>query len=79
LGGKTGSLDGKEPEGRYEWYTGYAHLKDDPGQGIAVAVMLINQTYVGIHAVDLAALLIRDWARAARKAREAGADAIAVR
>ncbi len=67
LGGKTGSLDGEEPPGRYEWYIGYARFKDHPGDGIAVAVMLINQHVMAVPATDLAALIIRDWSQAERR------------
>ena len=61
MGGKTGSLDGLNPPGRYEWYIGYAKAKDHPDQGIAVAVMVINQRNRTVHASELAALMIRDW------------------
>ena len=61
MGGKTGSLDGLTPPGRYEWYIGYAKNKVHPDQGIAVAVMVINQYNRTVHASELAALMIRDW------------------
>jgi membrane peptidoglycan carboxypeptidase len=63
MGGKTGSLNGHNPPGRYEWFIGYARRKDHPDQGIAVAVMLINRTYLAVHATELAGLVIRDWLR----------------
>ena len=62
MGGKTGTLDGNEPPGRYEWYIGYARLKDHPDRGIAIAVMTINQRSRTVRATELAGLLIRDWA-----------------
>lgn len=65
MGGKTGSLDGQNPPGRYEWYIGYAHLKESPDLGIAVAVMFINRTVIAVHAAEFAALLVRDWERSA--------------
>jgi cell division protein FtsI/penicillin-binding protein 2 len=63
MGGKTGSLTGHNPPGRYEWFIGYARHRSHPDQGIAVAVMLINRTYLAVHATELAGLVIRDWAR----------------
>lgn len=63
MGGKTGSLTGNDPPGRYEWFVGYARRREQPDQGIAVAVMLINRTYMAVHATELAGLVIRDWAR----------------
>ncbi len=61
MGGKTGSLNGENPPGRYEWYIGYARVKDHPDQGIAVSVMVINQNNRIVHASEMAGLLIRDW------------------
>jgi peptidoglycan glycosyltransferase len=63
MGGKTGSLTGHNPPGRYEWFIGYARHKDHPDQGIAVAVMMINRTYLAVHATEMAGLVIRDWSR----------------
>lgn len=63
MGGKTGSLTGHNPPGRYEWFIGYARRKDHPDQGIAVAVMMINRTYLAVHATEMAGLVIRDWSR----------------
>ena len=63
MGGKTGSLTGTDPPGRYEWFVGYARRREHPDQGIAVTVMLINRTYMAVHASELAGLVIRDWSR----------------
>ena len=57
-----GRDDGTEPAGRYEWYIGYVRSKDKPDQGIAVAAMIINQQHQSLHASEMAALMIRDWA-----------------
>ncbi|MBO68180.1 MAG: hypothetical protein CL398_07695 [Acidiferrobacteraceae bacterium] len=42
VGGKTGSLSGKNPEGRYDWFVGYAHRGE---QKIAFAALCINKDY----------------------------------
>lgn len=39
IGGKTGSLTGEDPPGKYSWFVGMAPLEDPE---IAVAVMIIN-------------------------------------
>jgi cell division protein FtsI/penicillin-binding protein 2 len=70
LGGKSGSLDGPEPNGRYDWFIGYARLKDDPQNGIAIAVMHVYQTYQSMRAGSVAALLIRDWLRSRMKSKK---------
>jgi cell division protein FtsI/penicillin-binding protein 2 len=77
LGGKTGSLDGMDPPGRYEWFIGYARMKENPDQGIAVAVMLINEHYLAVHASELAAYVVKDWLRnKIREARKARGGAV---
>jgi len=65
MGGKTGSLDGEEPRGRYDWYAGYVKLASDPSRGVAVVVMLVHQTYRSLRAASLAGLVIREWLREA--------------
>ncbi|HLP30777.1 MAG TPA: hypothetical protein VK150_05410, partial [Geothrix sp.] len=69
-GGKTGTLDGEDPKGRYDWFIGYARLKDEPHKGIALAVMLVHGTYASQRSTVLAALLVRDWLEAQEKARK---------
>jgi len=63
VGGKTGSLDGNDPPGRYEWFIGYANYTRNPAKGIAISVMLIHHEYLAVHASELAAYIIRDWLR----------------
>ncbi len=71
VGGKTGSLDGEETPGRFDWFIGYVKLKDDPTRGLAFAVMLVHREYSSIHASQLTALLIKDWLASLEKARKA--------
>ena len=40
VGGKTGSLEGDDPQGDYSWFVGMAPL-DDPE--IAIAALVINR------------------------------------
>ena len=44
VAGKTGSLSGKDPTGRYEWFIGVAPA-DSPR--VAIAVVLSDQTATG--------------------------------
>jgi cell division protein FtsI/penicillin-binding protein 2 len=67
-GGKTGSLDGEETPGRFDWFIGYVKLKDEPERGLAISIMLVHVDYASIHASAMAALLIRDWLAAHEKA-----------
>ncbi len=61
VGAKTGSLDGPDPEGRYDWFMGYASLKDNPKKGIAISIMQVHQSYQSLRSTYIAALLIKDW------------------
>ncbi len=70
-GGKTGSLDGEETRGRFDWFIGYARLKAEPDKGLAFSIMLVHREYASIHASAVAALLIRDWLAAHEKAQRA--------
>lgn len=62
LGGKTGSLDGLEPKGRYEWFAGFAH---DPltDEGIVLVIMQVHQDIRTQAATQIASLLINIWAK----------------
>ena len=42
VGGKTGSLRGSSPQGRYDWFVGYARRGD---QKLAFAALCINEAY----------------------------------
>ncbi len=72
-GGKTGSLDGEETRGRFDWFIGFVKFKDEPGRGLAFSIMLVHREYSSIHASQLAALLIKDWMISVEKARKAEA------
>lgn len=42
VGGKTGSLSGTDPRGKYDWFIGYSHLG---GRPLAIAVLTIHEKY----------------------------------
>ena len=64
IGGKTGSLDGQDPHGRYEWFMGFAQSKDDPGKAIVIVIMQVHdlQGYRSQPACQVAAMIINYWA-----------------
>jgi len=45
IGGKTGSFTGFEPQGRYDWFVGFAQSSADPRKKIAFASMIVNRKY----------------------------------
>ncbi len=52
IGGKTGSLSGRNPRGRTEWFVGYA--RNSRNQKIAIGVVLVSEKYWRIKPSDLA-------------------------
>ena len=62
LGGKTGSLDGTDPAGRYDWFMGFAESKADPSKSIVVIVMQMHKEIRSQPATQVAATIINYWA-----------------
>jgi hypothetical protein len=58
VAGKTGSLNGTEPDGRYEWFTGVAPA-DHPT--VAIAVVVVLQQRYWLHASQLAGEVLRSY------------------
>ncbi len=67
IGGKTGSLDGSDPKGRYEWFAGFARFKSDPSKAIVIVVMQAHKETRSQPATQVAAMLINYWAHSVRK------------
>lgn len=63
IGGKTGSLDGDDPKGRYDWFMGFAQSKTDPSKAIVIVVMQAHGEIRSQAASLVAAILINYWAR----------------
>lgn len=64
IGGKTGSLDGQDPHGRYEWFMGFAQSKADPSKAIVIVIMQVHDLQ-GVRsqpATQVAGMLINYWA-----------------
>jgi len=63
IGGKTGSLDGDSPEGRYDWFAGFAESKSDPEKAVIVVVMQVHGRLRNQHSSIIAGMLINEWAK----------------
>jgi hypothetical protein len=63
IGGKTGSLDGESPTGRYDWFAGFAQSKSNPEKGMVIVVMQVHGTLRNQHSSIIAGLLINEWAK----------------
>ena len=64
IGGKTGSLDGNDPHGRYEWFMGFAQSKTNSQKAIVVVVMQVHdlQGFRSQPATQVAAMIFNYWA-----------------
>ncbi len=63
IGGKTGSLDGNNPKGRYDWFMGFAESKSHPDKAIILVIMQAHGAYRTQVASQVAALLINYWGK----------------
>lgn len=67
IGGKTGSLDGQNPYGRYDWFMGFAQSKENPDMAIVLVVMQVYDPQ-GVRpqpTTQVAAMVINYWAHQA--------------
>ncbi|MBP5351291.1 MAG: penicillin-binding protein [Fibrobacterales bacterium] len=63
VGGKTGSLDGSDPQGRYDWFVGYAYDKEDPKKSVVVVVMQYHRRLRSLPASQVTGVLLNYWAK----------------
>ncbi|HDP23878.1 MAG TPA: hypothetical protein ENN34_00385 [Deltaproteobacteria bacterium] len=60
IGAKSGSINGDEPEGRRNWFVGFAR-HDSTGDAIAIACLVIRGDYYWIEADDFSRRIIRSY------------------
>lgn len=58
LGAKSGTIDGTDPDGRRNWFVGYAEHEKN-GEGITIACLIIREDYYWIEADALSKKIIR--------------------
>jgi cell division protein FtsI/penicillin-binding protein 2 len=63
IGGKTGSLDGDSPTGRYDWFAGFAQSKEEPEKAVIIVIMQVHGKLRNQHSSIMAGLLINEWAK----------------
>jgi len=62
IGGKTGSINNKTQDARFDWFVGFAEEKDGPKK-LAVAAVVAHEKYIGIRAGRYARMAIRHYFR----------------
>lgn len=60
IGGKSGSIDGDEPQGRRNWFVGFAR-NQRTGEAITIGCLLIRDDYFWIEADTLSRLIMRRY------------------
>lgn len=66
MGGKTGSLDGSDPAGRYEWFAGFAQKKSNPDEAVVLVLMQVHKEIRSQPATQVAAVIFNYWANNTR-------------
>jgi peptidoglycan glycosyltransferase len=60
IGGKSGSIDNRGHDARYDWFVGFAMDKNQ-GDAIAVAAVVAHHKYIGVRAGDYARTAIKAY------------------
>ena len=60
IGGKTGSINNRDDDARFDWFVGYAKEKQGD-QAIVISVMVAHEEYIGIRATRYARMAIREY------------------
>ena len=60
IGGKTGSIFDKNHELRYDWFVGFADVKNG-GRQMAVAIVVAHEKYIGIRASQYARMAMKKY------------------
>jgi peptidoglycan glycosyltransferase len=60
IGGKTGSIYDNSHELRYDWFVGFADVKNG-GRQLAVAVVVAHEKYIGTRASQYARMAIEKY------------------
>jgi len=62
IGGKTGSIDTKKHDGRYDWFVGFAEEKEGSGK-LVISIIVAHEKYIGIRASQYARMAIKQYFR----------------
>ena len=62
IGGKTGTIDNKTHDARYDWFIGFAEEKNGP-EKIAISVIVAHEKYIGTRASQYARFIMKEFFR----------------
>jgi len=60
IGAKTGSINNRNNDARYDWFVGFAREKDGDAQ-FALSAVVAHEEYIGVRAADYARQAIRQY------------------
>lgn len=60
MGGKTGSIDNKIGDARFDWFVGYAEEKEGD-QKIVISAVVAHEKYIGIRSAEYARMAIKHY------------------
>jgi peptidoglycan glycosyltransferase len=60
IGGKTGTINNKTDEVKYDWFVGYARDKEGDGK-LILSVLVAHQKYIGTRATQYAIMAFRQY------------------
>lgn len=61
VGAKTGSLTGMDPQGKYDWFVGFARSTENPQRQIAFASLIVNDRYWRVKSSYVARELLLEY------------------
>ena len=62
IGGKSGSIDNKTHDARFDWFVGFAEEKDGP-EKIVISVIVAHEKYIGKRASHYARIAMKQYFR----------------
>jgi len=71
IGAKTGSINSRNNDARYDWFVGFAREKEGDAQ-FALSAVVAHEDYIGVRAGDYARLAIRHYFQEAFARRPSG-------
>jgi penicillin-binding protein A len=60
IGGKTGSIDNRSHDVRFDWFVGFARERNG-SEGLVVAVLVAHEKYIGIRAAQYAKMAMKHY------------------
>jgi membrane carboxypeptidase/penicillin-binding protein len=60
IGGKTGTINNKTDDVKYDWFVGYAQDKAGDGK-LILSVLVAHQKYIGIRATQYAIMAFKQY------------------